>query len=65
MGVAQRLVSVPVRMRLRYWPIMGVLVMLVVRVAVFVFEFLVPMLMLMALRQVQPEAKAHQSARDR
>jgi hypothetical protein len=50
-------------MRLRKRPVMGVLVMIVVRVAVLVIQRLVLVSMLMAFRDVKPKAKAHQSAR--
>jgi hypothetical protein len=46
--------TVPVRMRLRHWPIMGMLVMVVMCMTVFVFQPIVPVFVLMALREMKP-----------
>ena len=54
MGVAQRLMPVPMRMRLRHRSLMRVLMVPVVLMAVLVFDRLVLMLVLMALGQVHP-----------
>jgi hypothetical protein len=52
MGVAQRRVAVPMRMRFADRPVMGVPVMRVVSMAVLVFERLVRMLVLVALGEM-------------
>ena len=64
--VHQPRVPVPVRMRFARRRIfaMLVLVVFVVAVTVLVLQLLMHMLVLMPLRQVQPEAKAHERARD-
>ena len=54
MGVAQRRVAVPMRMRFADRPVMHVPVMRVVSMAVLVFERLVRMLVLVALGKMQP-----------
>ena len=55
MGVAQRRVAMPMRMRFADRPVMGVPVMRVVSMAVLVFERLVRMLVvLVALGEMYP-----------
>ena len=54
MGVAQRCVAVPMRMRFADGPVMRVPVVLVVSMAVLVFERLVRMLVLVAFGQMHP-----------
>ena len=54
MGVAQRCVAMPMRMRFADRPVMGVPVVGVVLMAVLVFERLVPMLVLVALGEMHP-----------
>jgi hypothetical protein len=55
-------VHVPVRVRLPRWlgAIMAVLVMLVMHVPMLVGHLLVPMLVLVALRQMKPNAEGHE-----
>ena len=54
MGVAQRRVSVPVRMRLADRPVIVVLVVRIVTMAVLVLERFVGMLMLVAFGEMHP-----------
>ena len=54
MGVAQRRVAVPMRMRLADRPVMRVPVMRIVPMAVLVFERLVRMLVLVAFGEMHP-----------
>jgi hypothetical protein len=54
MGVAQRRVAVPMRMRFADRPVMRVPVMRVVPMAVLMFERLVRMLVLVAFGEMQP-----------
>lgn len=54
MGVTQRRVTVPMRMRFADRPVMGVPVMRVVSMAVLVFERLVRMLVLVAFGEMHP-----------
>jgi hypothetical protein len=54
MGVAQRRVAMPMRMRFADRPVMGVPVVGVVSMAVLVFERLMPMLVLVALGEMHP-----------
>ena len=58
----QSRVDVPVRVRLprRLAAIMAVLVMLVMHVPMLVGHLLVPMLVLVALRQMKPNAEGHE-----
>ena len=70
MRVHQRLVTVLVRVwnRVGYRRIVGrvrVLVVRVVDVRVFVHHLLVPVLVLVSLRDVQPDADCHQRRRGR
>ena len=55
-------VHVPVRVRLPRWldTIMAVLVVLVMHVPMLVGHLLVPMLMLVAFRQMKPDAERHE-----
>jgi hypothetical protein len=62
MPVPERLMPVPVRMRLGHRAFVGVLMMLVVHMPVLVLDRLVRVVMLMAFGQMQPEAKSHQRA---
>ena len=52
MGVTHRFMPVPVRMRLRNRPVMRMLVMFVVHMAVFVFQRLMLVRMLVPFRQM-------------
>ena len=61
--VPDRLMPMPVRMRLRYGSIVPVLVVLVVNVAMFMLQDVVLMLVLMPLGKMQPKTKAHQQSR--
>jgi len=54
MGVAQRLMPMPMRMRVRHRSVMRVLMVRVVPMAVLVFDRLVLMLVLMAFGEVHP-----------
>ena len=58
----QRLVSMRMRVRLSRWVIRRVQVpmVLVVAVEMFVLQRLVPMFVLMPLRQMEPDAESHQ-----
>ena len=58
----QSRVDVPVRVRLPQWlgAVMAVLVVLVMHVPMLVGRFLVPMLVLVALRQMKPNAEGHE-----
>ena len=62
MPVPERLMPVPVCMRLGHCAFVAVLMMRVVDVAVLVLGRLVRVVMLMAFGQMQPEAKSHQRA---
>jgi len=64
MRVEHRFMPVPVRMRLGDRPVMLVLVMLVMGMAVFMFEGAVPVFMLMPFSKMQPQSEAHQGARN-
>ena len=61
MGVFQPVMPVPVRMRLPWWIIGPVLVavMLVVQMGMRVGHWLMDMLVLVMLGQVQPDAETH------
>src|SRR6185437_13181510 len=54
MPVAKRLMPVPVRMRLRYRPVMGVSMMFVMKVAVFMLDRLVRVFVAVSFRQMKP-----------
>ena len=58
------LVPMKVRVRLRDMAVVPVLVMFVVLMAMLMLHRLMGMLMLVSLRQVQPQADAHQKARE-
>ena len=60
MPVPERLVPVPVCVRLGRRALVGVLMMWVVDMTVFVLDRFVRVVMLMAFGQMQPEAKSHQ-----
>ncbi len=60
MGVDYRLMPVPMRMRLCDRPIMLVLVMLIMGMAVFMFECVVLVFMFMPFSKMHPKSKAHQ-----
>jgi hypothetical protein len=62
MPVTERLMPVPVRMRLGDHAFVRVLMMGIVDMAVFVLDRLMHVVMLMAFGQMQPEAKSHQRA---
>ena len=55
-------VDVPMRVRLPRWlgAVMAVLVVLVMHVPMLVGHLLVPMLVLVALRQMKPDAESHE-----
>ena len=54
MGVDHRLVPVPMGMRLHDRPIMPVLVMLIMGMAVFMFEYVVLVFMFMPFSKMHP-----------
>ena len=54
MGVTQRPMTVPVRVRLRHWAVVVVLVVVVMRVTVFMFQFFALVFVLMAFREMEP-----------
>ena len=60
--VPQLGVDVPVRVRLPRWlaAVMAVLVVLIMHVSMLVGRLLVPMLVLVALRQMKPDAEGHE-----
>ena len=62
--VLQLGVHVPVRVRLPRWlaAVMAVLVVLIMNVPMLVGHLLVPMLVLVALRQMKPNAEGHEGA---
>jgi hypothetical protein len=62
--VQERFVTMPVCMRLAHSPVMQVKMMLVMDVAVLVFDRIVLVLMVMAFGQMYPDAKAHQKTGD-
>lgn len=62
MPVPKRRVPMPVRMRLRYRPFVGMAMMVVVNVAVLVLERVVRMVMDVLLSQMEPDAERHQHA---
>ncbi len=62
MGVDHRLMPVPMRVRVGDRPIMLVLVMLIMDMAVFMFEHVVLVFMFMALSKMHPLSEAHQRA---
>ena len=62
MPMPEPVMPVPVGMRLGHRPIVLVLMMLVVHMPVFVLDRLMRMFMVMALGQMQPEAKSHERA---
>ncbi len=67
MAMHHRRVPVPVGVRLAGWCIrsMPMLVVRVVHVAVLVLHYLMRVLVVVALGEVQPQAERHQPARDR
>ncbi len=62
MPVPERLMPVPVRMRLACRGFVAVLMMVVVHMTVLVLDRLVRGVVLVAFGQMQPEAKSHQRA---
>ena len=54
MRMVQGFMTVPVRMRLRHWPIMEMLVMVVMCMTVFMFQPVVLVFVLMTLREMKP-----------
>ena len=62
--MAQPFVPVPMRVWLRDRPVVTMLVMLIVNVAMLVFERFVLVFVGMPFRQVKPKADPHQNARD-
>ena len=62
--VAYCLVAMPMGMRLRHGAVVLVLVVLIVDVAVLMLQRLVRVFVRMPLRQVQPQADAHQASGD-
>ena len=65
MGVAQRLVPVPMRMRLRHYALVRMLVVLIMHVTVLVFQRSVLVVVNMAFREMQPEPQSHQETSKR
>ena len=64
MRVTQCCVPMPVRMRLRYGTLMGVLMMRVVLMRVLMFDRFVQMFMVVLLGQMRPQPEAHQAGCD-
>ena len=62
--MAQGGMTVPVRMRLGHRAIVEMLMMIVMRMAMLVAYRLVPVFVLVAFRQVQPDARAHENRRN-
>ena len=62
--VAQRRVAVPVCMRLGDWAIVLVVMVIVVGVEMIMLERFMHMIMLVAFRQMQPQAETHQQSCD-
>lgn len=60
--VAQGLMPMPVRVRLRYRTIVRVPMMRVVNVTVFMLQGFVLMFMLVPFGKVEPKTKAHETA---
>ena len=65
MGVAQRRVAVPMRMRFADRPLVRVPVVCIVSMVVLVFERLVRMLVLMAFGEMHPKPEPHQETGER
>ena len=61
----QRLVPVPMGVRLRHGAFVGVLVVLVVHMAVLMFKNVVLMLVAVAFGEMQPEAQTHEEPGER
>ena len=61
--VPHRFVAVPMGVRFRYFTFMRVGMVRAMRMAVFMFEFTMDMLMRVALGQMEPEANGYQPAR--
>ena len=59
-GMPGRCMAMPMRVRLGYRAIVGVLVMRIMNVDMLVLHGVVGMFVVMALRQMQPETKSHQ-----
>ena len=59
-GMAQPLMAVHMRMRLGHRSLMRMPVMFVMDMGVLMFQIAMSMLMLMPLRQMQPQAGGHQ-----
>ena len=57
-----RRMPVPMRVRLFHRPLVGMLMMFVVRVRVLVFQAIVEVLVFMPLGKMQPQAECHQKA---
>ena len=64
MPVPQRLMPVPVGMRLRHRAFVGVAMMVVVDMGMLVLDRLMPMVMGMPFGQMKPDAKRHQHPRN-
>ena len=62
--MAHRLMAVPVRVRLGYRTLMGMLVMFVVDVGMLMLKRLMRVFMHVPLGKVEVEAHSHQSTRD-
>jgi uncharacterized membrane protein YdbT with pleckstrin-like domain len=62
MSVAHSLMPMPMRMRFRHWTIVLMLMVLVVNVTVLMLNWLVLMLVVMPLGQMQPQTDPHQDA---
>ena len=62
--VPQRLVAVPMRMRLGDGSVVRMPVMLVVGMKMFMLQRLVLMLVIVAFREMQPQAEGHEAPRE-
>jgi hypothetical protein len=59
MGMTCRLVPMPMRVGLRHWFIMFVIMMLVMDMAMFMLQRVMLVFMAMAFCQMQPQANSH------
>ena len=62
MPVPKRLMPVPVRMRLRHRPFVGMAMMVVVDMGMLVLDRLMRVVMRVPLGQMKPDAERHQHA---
>ena len=63
MRMPPRLMTMPMRMRLRHGPVMGMLMVFVMNMAVLVLQRFVIMLVRVSFREVKIKAVSHQGAR--